>query len=148
MHSSHCASRAPQRGASLSYLEVVTASICTIHSAVLLSYPMDYARWESLDKDTSEASGREAPSFSRGGQNVLLLVWSLGSVKVRAAVRGQAARLARHLRPATPPSLSISEMERPVHHFIYYCNDYIAHCLPIVSVIDLINFQLIIEGDI
>lgn len=54
----------------------------------------------------------------------------------------------QHLRPATPPSLSISEMERPVHHFIYYCNDYIAHCLPIVSVIDLINFQLIIEGDI
>lgn len=47
------------------------------------------------------------------------------------------------------PSITVNKWNGgPLHHFIYYCNDYIDHCPPIVSVIDLINFQLITEGDI
>ncbi len=36
----------------------------------------------------------------------------------------------------------------PLHHLIYYFNDYIPHCLAIVSLIDLIKFGLIMTGDI
>lgn len=47
------------------------------------------------------------------------------------------------------PSITVNKWNGgPLHHFIYYFNDYIDHCLLIVSVIDLINFQLITEGDI
>lgn len=47
------------------------------------------------------------------------------------------------------PSITVNKRNGgPLHHFIYYFNDYIDHCPLIVSVIDLINFQLITEGDI
>ena len=47
------------------------------------------------------------------------------------------------------PILSISvNMEDPLHNFIYYVNDYIAHCLAIVSLMDLIKLGLFTAGDI
>lgn len=47
------------------------------------------------------------------------------------------------------PSITVNKRNGgPLHHFIYYFNDYIDHCPLIVSVIDLINFQLITQGDI
>jgi len=57
----------------------------------------------------------------------------------------------RHSFPGTPRFLSIIVNKAncgPLNHLIYYFNDYIPHCLAIVSLIDLIKFGLIKAGDI
>lgn len=66
----------------------------------------DYARWKSL---TLEASGREAPSFSREGQNTLLVALSLGSEKVRAAVRSGSKP--RQASEACHPSIIVNKRD-------------------------------------
>lgn len=61
------------------------------------------------------------------------------------------ARTAGTASPGPPRFLSIIVNKAncgPLHHLIYYFNDYIPHCLAIVSLIDLIKFGLIKAGDI
>lgn len=69
----------------------------------------------------SNMSGRKVPQRADGG-------------RANVVSRNSQAQL-----PRDPNFLSITVNKAnggPLHHFIYYFNDYIPHCLAIVSLID------------